>query len=560
MSKWYGKLTLVLPGGQEKQFLLSKSSATLGRSTTSDVVIPDVEVSRQHARLVCDESGCQLTDLRSVNGTFVNGRRIERAEISPTDVISLGNCTLRYHPVRVDGVIAPAGDKAKITTGSLLMILADTQTPRLAVYFEGRTWEIPLEKDAVVIGRDPEADVRILHGQVSREHARIERVGNHFVLRDLHSRNGTWIGLRRIEEYTLQTGDMFRIGEALLVFKGGFSPEDPTWLNVPTAQLRRERRPVVIVPGIVGSELWLGSECVWPNVGRLLSDPAIFRLKDGESVEPLEARGLVGELVILPNLIELEQYDRLGDFLEEDLGYERGKDLLEFAYDWRLDNRISARRLAEVIDEWDVEPPVALIAHSMGGLVARYYVDRLGGDKKVGRLILVGGPNKGAPMATVGLIAGLDVLPFTDFDERVSEVMRTFPSVYQLLPTYPFAYDRDSGEAIDLLADERWLDEACRPLLHDASVFSNELAAQASVPSVSVFGYGVQTPVRADVSRTADGKWHKFELKMDEIGDNTVLEGVAVLPGSLIHPVYQHHGALYVDNEVKTRLALELMR
>jgi hypothetical protein len=46
-------------------------------------------------------------------------------------------------------------------------------------------------------------------------------------------------------------------------------------------------------------------------------------------------------VVIVPNLVKLEQYNRLGDYLVEDLGFERGVDLLEFAYDWRRDVRLA---------------------------------------------------------------------------------------------------------------------------------------------------------------------------------------------------------------------------
>src|SRR5690606_35753595 len=93
----------------------------------------------------------------------------------------------------------------------------------------------------------------------------------------------------------------------------------------------------------------------------------------------LEARGIVNEVVIVPNLIKQEQYSRMGDYLVEELGYVRGETLLEFAYDWRQDVRISARHLAESVANWKALRPITLIGHSLGTLVSRYYVERLGG-------------------------------------------------------------------------------------------------------------------------------------------------------------------------------------
>ena len=49
-------------------------------------------------------------------------------------------------------------------------------------------------------------------------------------------------------------------------------------------------------------------------------------------------------MVIVPNLITFDQYNLLGDYLVQELGYEREKNFIEFAYDWRQDVRQSARR------------------------------------------------------------------------------------------------------------------------------------------------------------------------------------------------------------------------
>ena len=212
----------------------------------------------------------------------------------------------------------------------------------------------------------------------------------------------------------------------------------------------RPRQPVVFVPGLMGSELWLGSEKVWPNVRLLFTQPELFLLPETVHLEP---RGIVGEVVLVPKLVEQEQYSRAGDFLEEALGYERGRDLLEFAYDWRQDVRQSAQRLAEAIDAWPVTPPITIIAHSLGTLVSRYYIERLGGKHKVGRVLLIGGPHQGTPRIATDLIQGVGLLPFGLFGDRLLDVIKTFPSVYQILPTYPCAIDQHD-QPIDLLADE----------------------------------------------------------------------------------------------------------
>ena len=79
-------------------------------------------------------------------------------------------------------------------------------------------------------------------------------------------------------------------------------------------------------------------------------------------------------------------------------------------YDWRQDNAKAAMRLAEVVEDAlreTGERRVILIAHSMGGLVCRYYCRVLGGESKVHRLFLVGSPTLGAPLAYTQLKHGV---------------------------------------------------------------------------------------------------------------------------------------------------------
>lgn len=553
MTTYHGTLTLTFPDGQEKRVTLSKRAVTLGRSTTSDVIVPDSQVSRRHLRLLLDDKGCLLVDLKSANGTFVNGQRVHEAPLGADDVVTLGGCTLRYNPS------APPADDP-LDRKHLPMHLSDTDTPRLAIHSQGKTWEIPLTDEAMLIGRDDRAAIHIPDKHLDKQHARVERRGGDFYVSDLGSKEGTWIGLERIEgRRKLRDGEMIRVADTLLAFKQGQSSEEATLVHRAVGDIvRRGLRPVVVIPGFMGSDLWRGDERIWPELSTLLAEPERLAMQPGETPN-LEARALVNDVVIVPGLLEFEQYGRLGDYLEEELGYERGKNLLEFAYDWRLDNRLTARKLAETIDAWQVRKPVVLIAHSMGCLSARYYIEKLGGKEVVERLILIGSPNQGAPLAPLGLVAGLDLIPFSTYDERLVRMLRTLPSLYQMIPTYHFAVDQDD-HPIDLFKDEAWLDAASLPYLRDARKFYREIGKAASVPAVSIFGYGIKTVFKMRVQREADGRWKGVDFIADEVGDNCVPQTSAILKDSLIHPVWQHHGALYVDNEVQTRLRLELMR
>ncbi len=415
---------------------------------------------------------------------------------------------------------------------------------------------MPLAGEAVTIGRSRDNAVTIADESVSHHHALVEGHGDGFLIRDVRSRNGIWLGQQRVEEHRLRDGDVLSLGRARMVFKGGFGSDDLTLLAPPRIDGKPARRPVVFVPGLMGTELWIGSERIWPSPKLMITNPEIFSLPGDPRIE---ARGILQDVVIVPHIIQSRQYSAMGDYLVEGLGYTRGKDLLEFGYDWRHDVRLAAQRLAEAIEGWQVNAPVTIIAHSLGTLVTRYYVERLDGRSAVERVILMGGPHYGTPKGLACILYGPGMLPFGLGDERMRKVLSTFPSAYQILPTYPCAVDQN-GETIDVMKDESWLPEWQRPFLSAVRSFRRELGATSSVPTVSIFGYGLKTKLRVNIHRGPDGLWQKVNFVEDVAGDLSVPSGSAVLKDSEIHPVLQEHGSLYVDDDVRMRLKVELTR
>jgi pSer/pThr/pTyr-binding forkhead associated (FHA) protein len=435
------------------------------------------------------------------------------------------------------------------TSTELPVHVADADAgPRLAVHAPGRTWEVPLPGDRLTIGRERGNDVVLDVQGVSRYHAVVERRDGLCTVRDLNSRNGTWVGSARISRAVLNDGESFRIGSASFVLKlGNAAPA-----GFDTRDSHGARRPVVVVPGFAGSMLWRGSEQVWPSLN-LLGHPEFLRVE-----RPLEARGIVNQVVVVPGLLKLEQYSALTEYLRQSLDYEVGRDLLEFAYDFRQDNRRSASQLGAAIERWNPSAPITIIAHSMGCLVARYYIERLGGKRRIERVVLLGGPHSGTPYAFAGLLSGPGLLPLGMMNVRWREQLATFPSWYQILPTYPCVSSGDAS--LDVLGDDSWVTERQRPMLRGAHRFRQELGTHSSVPAVCVFGYGVRTIAGASVERAAGGAIASADFRFDDGGDGTIPQHSAILRGAEIHPVRQQHGSLYVDGDVRMRLKLELTR
>jgi pSer/pThr/pTyr-binding forkhead associated (FHA) protein len=554
-------LELNLPDESRQEFELSKSEITLGRGLTNDIVITDSKISRTHARIVVNDEGrVKLIDLGSTNGSRLNGEKVVEAQVNPGDIITMGNSQLRYQMVApVDEIGMTLIDSESdldqtVAETSLPVSLNETEVDRLVVHTPTRTWEIELNDsiDSLTVGRAPENDIVLNHPSVSRTHARISRDHLTVKIKDLDSSNGILVNGYKKEEVALEDGMVVRIGYANFTYKRGFQAEHLTIAG--TSFKVPGRSPVVFVPGIMGSELWLGDTQIWPNLKLLFRQPDLFKYPGEPGIEP---RGILQQVVIVPNLIKLEQYSRLGDYLVEDLGYERGKDFFEFAYDWRQDVRQSSKQLGGFIEKLDFQS-IILIGHSLGTLVSRYYVELLGGKDKVKRLILMGGPHYGTPAGVTSLMFGPDVLPFGILGETLRKVIATYPTAYQILPVYACGKNQD-GTSFNFMQDNSWLTEEQWPLWEMAREFKKELGMQTSTPTTCIFGYGHKTIDEIKLYRNDDGGFANSAYLSGAIGDDSVPQNSAILEGVDIHPVHQHHGALFIDNDVKMRLKLELI-
>jgi hypothetical protein len=94
----HGAALIVRSGGGRagETFLVSGDQMTIGRSPDAEVFLDDVTVSRNHALLVRRRDGVYIDDLGSLNGTYVNRRRIESHKLQDGDELQVGKYKLTY--------------------------------------------------------------------------------------------------------------------------------------------------------------------------------------------------------------------------------------------------------------------------------------------------------------------------------------------------------------------------------------------------------------------------------------------------------------------------------
>lgn len=223
-----------------------------------------------------------------------------------------------------------------------------------------------------------------------------------------------------------------------------------------------EQPPVVLIHGIMGSLLTdslTGKEIWYGNLLRLATSNyrSVAYEIDPNTLQPMHSTLVPTGLA--EHVSGRDYYGRILRTLENAGHYQRAtagtvqppgsRSYYVFLYDWRQDNVRSAAQLGQFIDQVRTDHgnpnlKVDIIAHSMGGLIARYFLRfgsedvldnnrlqvTLAGADRVRRIILLGTPNLGSAQALhafiVGKKIGLRRLP--------TEVLASMPSVYQTFP------------------------------------------------------------------------------------------------------------------------------
>ncbi|MEO8433673.1 MAG: hypothetical protein ABI596_02175 [Pyrinomonadaceae bacterium] len=284
------------------------------------------------------------------------------------------------------------------------------------------------------------------------------------------------------------------------------------------------KRPIVVIPGILGSELVdeKTGEVAWPSAVRSVASNLTLPLSPDLAAnrDNLYAKRIVSSVKLARFVPEVYVYRGLLDALRQFGGYAEGDwnnpaaggdrdTFYVFAYDWRRDNVESARELVRRLEDLKRKlnrPDLKfnIVAHSMGGLVARYaamYGDAdlppapltampsWAGAAHINRIIMFGVPNQGSADAFATILRGYSlteglrpqILLFNTFSR---EVAFSSPSVFQLMPH---------------AASARFLDENLKPLsldLYDAStwtLYEWERGGSAGSDKVASDGDGDQT-------------------------------------------------------------------
>lgn len=230
------KLVVVFGGKTVERKEVSADRFVIGRSQDCDLVIDNLGVSRQHAEIVMEGGVPILKDMKSNNGTYVNGKRITRYNLNDGDEIAIGKFTITFQQDQAAAAEEEAADEpAPAEKGGDFTLAIDSRlmdqrqrerASKLKAYIllgesGDKRKSIPLEKSVFTIGKAAGCDVHVGGFFVAKKHAIIFRDETSFRLIDTSQKGRTYLNESSIDDERLKDGDMIRVGRQKIQFMVG---------------------------------------------------------------------------------------------------------------------------------------------------------------------------------------------------------------------------------------------------------------------------------------------------------------------------------------------------
>jgi pSer/pThr/pTyr-binding forkhead associated (FHA) protein len=202
----------------------------IGRGDGCEVRLPDASVSMRHASVRQHGGSYLVVDEGSTNGTFVGGMRLAAHAprvVNHGDLVRVGRVWLE---LRLEAVAQPSTQQAtrELALSLVQRALSDMgehAAPRLVVRAgpdAGQQLPLPEAARPYVIGRGNGVDLTLDETDASRRHVQLVRKAEQLLVRDLGSKNGTFVGEQRLEpgrDAMLRAGDEIRIGQDHFVYE-----------------------------------------------------------------------------------------------------------------------------------------------------------------------------------------------------------------------------------------------------------------------------------------------------------------------------------------------------
>ncbi|MEA3297230.1 MAG: FHA domain-containing protein [candidate division Zixibacteria bacterium] len=216
-----------------ERIVTEKKRISIGRTNENDIVLENRGVSRKHAMIEFNDNAAVVIDSDSLNGTFVNRRKISEEILRDDDVITIGKYALVYHnELTNDGDVGAGFDGTMMlsTKAQKKLLENDSMERRITNKYGGSVLlgmencefaEYKIDREVTTIGKAKFVHVHTKGFWLSGIQAKIVKDEHGFTLVNLGKTGKTKVNGDPINQYNLKNGDLVTIGKSTFKFIEG---------------------------------------------------------------------------------------------------------------------------------------------------------------------------------------------------------------------------------------------------------------------------------------------------------------------------------------------------
>lgn len=209
-----------------------KKRINIGRTNDNDIVLENRGVSRRHAMIEFNDNAAVIIDNESLNGTFINNRRITEELLRDEDTITIGKYSLIYHSEAAREQSASELDGTMIlkTKKQKELVNQDKKDRELVSRMGGTCLvgeenadfsEFQLENNVTTIGKAKFVHVHAKGFMLSGIQAKIVKENEQFTIINLGRKGRTKINGEPVDDHVLKNGDILQVGKSIYRFIEG---------------------------------------------------------------------------------------------------------------------------------------------------------------------------------------------------------------------------------------------------------------------------------------------------------------------------------------------------
>lgn len=215
-----------------ERVVTEKKRVTIGRTKDNDIVLENRGVSRKHAQIEFNDGSAIVIDNESLNGTFVNNRRVSEEMLRDSDIITIGKYALEFHTE------ADRPDPASQMDGTMILktkqqqqLMENDRLEREIVTRAGcsvllglensEVAEFKIERDVTTIGKAKFVHVRARGFMISGIQAKIIKEGDNYFLVNLGRTGKTRVNGEPADRVKLKNSDIIQVGKSSFRFVEG---------------------------------------------------------------------------------------------------------------------------------------------------------------------------------------------------------------------------------------------------------------------------------------------------------------------------------------------------